>query len=161
MDRIARQILNEVALDRIAPRPDPPQSPATHWTQPVLLERAAYLRKLAQYGSGQASETLREYPGHAAILIVRNRSGEAEMHSHHAHVYCVLAGAATLVTGGSLAGAQQTAAGATRADAIEGGERQNLRAGDVVHIPAGVPHQLLVSGEKTVSCLVLKIQETA
>jgi len=26
-------------------------------------------------------------------------------------------------------------------------------------VPAGVPHQMLVSGEQTISCLVVKIQE--
>ena len=36
--------------------------------------------------------------------------------------------------------------------------RQELRAGDVAHVPAGVPHQMLVSGEQTISCLVVKIQ---
>jgi uncharacterized RmlC-like cupin family protein len=42
---------------------------------------------------------------------------------------------------------------------VEGGARQELRAGDVAHVPAGVPHQMLVSGEQTISCLVVKIQE--
>jgi quercetin dioxygenase-like cupin family protein len=42
---------------------------------------------------------------------------------------------------------------------VEGGIRQQLRAGDVAHVPAGVPHQMLVSGEKPLACLVVKVQE--
>jgi uncharacterized RmlC-like cupin family protein len=34
-----------------------------------------------------------------------------------------------------------------------------LRAGDVAHVPAGLPHQMLVAGDKTVTCLVLKVEE--
>jgi uncharacterized RmlC-like cupin family protein len=36
-----------------------------------------------------------------------------------------------------------------------------LKAGDIAHVPAGIPHQMLVSSETTFTCLVLKIQETA
>lgn len=159
MDRLAKQILKEVSLDNIVPRADSPSGPTAHWTQPVLLERAAYLRQLARYGNGEVSETLRESPSHAAMLVVRNRSGEAELHARHAHLFCVLSGCATLATGGRLAGAQQIAKGITRADALEGGEHLELRAGDVIHVPAGVPYRLLISGEKAISCLVVRIQE--
>jgi len=34
-----------------------------------------------------------------------------------------------------------------------------LRAGDVAHVPAGLPHQMLVAGETTVTSLVMKIEE--
>jgi quercetin dioxygenase-like cupin family protein len=46
-----------------------------------------------------------------------------------------------------------------RGDSIEGGTRQELKAGDVAHVPAGLPHQMLVAGEKTVTCFVVKVQE--
>jgi quercetin dioxygenase-like cupin family protein len=46
-----------------------------------------------------------------------------------------------------------------RGSSVEGGARQELRAGDVAHVPAGVPHQMLVAGDKTVICLVMKVEE--
>jgi quercetin dioxygenase-like cupin family protein len=52
-----------------------------------------------------------------------------------------------------------TKPGETRGSSIEGGKRQELRAGDVAHVPAGLPHQMLVAGEQTVTCLVMKVQE--
>ena len=36
-----------------------------------------------------------------------------------------------------------------------------MRQGEIVHIPAGTPHQFLVSGDKTILSLVVKIQETS
>ena len=130
-----------------------------HWSQAVLLERAAYLRKMAKHGDGSASETLKEYPQHCAMLSFRSRDGEAEVHERFADLFCVLAGKATLVTGGVVNGARTVAPGETRGTSIEGGARQTLRAGDFVHVPAGTPHQMLVKGEDTITCLVMKVQE--
>ena len=164
IDRVSAQILRAAMGDEPDPRPArgkaaDPGAPG-HWPQPILLERAAYLRKLARAGDGQASETLREYPQHRIMLSFRSRNGEVEVHEKFADVFYVLAGAATLVTGGTVRGARIVAPGETRGDAIEGGASQALRPGEFVHVPAGTPHQFLVSSEKAVTCLVLKIQET-
>jgi uncharacterized RmlC-like cupin family protein len=35
-----------------------------------------------------------------------------------------------------------------------------LKQGEFVHVPAGIPHQFLVAGEKSIACFVVKIQET-
>jgi mannose-6-phosphate isomerase-like protein (cupin superfamily) len=136
-----------------------PAGHSDHWSAAVLLERAAYLRKLAKNGDGSASETLKEYPRHCAMLLFRSRDGVAEVHENFADVFYVLDGRAMLVTGGTVAGAVTIGTGEMRGSSVEGGTRQELRAGDVAHVPAGMPHQMLVAGEKTVTCLVIKIQE--
>jgi len=165
MDRLDIEILKELlpAEKEVTPRLPKKQSSHTphldHWSPAVLLERAAYLRKLAKSGDGQASETLKEYPGHAAMLSFRSRDGEAELHEHFADIFIVLDGRATLVTGGTIAAPRKIGPGETRGERVEGGARQELRAGDVAHVPAGVPHQMLLAGEKTVTCLVVKIHE--
>lgn len=159
MDRVAEEILKDVVLDEIAPKPRVPKNPVDHWSPAVLLERAAYLRKIARFGNGSASETLKEYPQHSAMLSFRGRDGEVEVHERFADLFCVLAGKATLVTGGVVAGARSIEPGETRGTSIEGGARQTLRPGDVVHVPAGTPHQMLVKEQETITCLVLKVQE--
>ena len=159
MERIAREILKDTNLDEVAPQPRKPENPVDHWTPPLLLERAAYLRKLAQHGDGSASETLKEYPQHFAMLSFRSRSGEVEVHERFADLFVVLAGAATLVTGGTVAGARIVAPGETRGESIAGGTPQKLRPGDVVHVPAGTPHQMLLKGDETITSLVMKVQE--
>ncbi len=155
---LSKEILKDVALDEVAPKRER-RGPIDHWAPHILLERAAYLRKMAKAGDGQASETLREYPRHAAMLSFRSRNGEAEVHERFADLFYVLAGAATLVTGGIVKGARSVGPGETRGEAIEGGAKQELKAGDVAHVPAGTPHRMLVSSDKTVTSFVLKIQE--
>src|ERR1017187_1414973 len=117
MDKLAKEILKDVALEEIAPKA-PKQRPVDHWPPAILLERAAYLKKLARFGDGSASETLREYPQHCAMLSFRSRDGEAEMHQNFADLFFVLAGAATLMTGGTLIRPRVVGPGETRGDSI-------------------------------------------
>lgn len=159
MERLAKEILKDVVLDEVAPKPRTSKNPVDHWSPVILLERAAYLRKMAKFGDGSASETLKEYPQHNAMLSFRSRSGEAEVHEKFTDLFVVIGGKATLVTGGVVAGARTIAPGETRGTSIEGGVHQALRAGDVAHIPAGVPHQMLLAGENTITCFVMKVQE--
>jgi mannose-6-phosphate isomerase-like protein (cupin superfamily) len=155
---LQKALLGDVDLEQTETCPKP-QTPAQHWARVVMMERAAYLKEMARFGSGEASETVREFPGHCAQLLFRSRSGEAEVHERHADLFVVLAGNATLVTGGSLCGAKNTAPGETRGEAIEGGVEQKLGPGDVAHVPAGVAHQLKLAGEQTISCFVMKVEE--
>jgi mannose-6-phosphate isomerase-like protein (cupin superfamily) len=161
MDHVAKEILKDVALDKIEPKAQKPQSPVDHWTHAVLQERGAYLQKLAKNSNGGAGEKLREYPQHFSMLSYRDRDGEAEIHEKYADLFVVVAGAATLITGGTIVDARTTKPGEIRGSAIEGGTRQEIRAGDIIHIPAGTPHQTLVSSEKTFTNFVLKIREEA
>ena len=157
-DKLAKAILGDANSRETAPK-DQPKSAADHWTPAVLLERAAYLRKMAAQGNGSAGEMLKEYPQHSAILSFRSRNGEAEIHDRFADFFIILAGGTTLITGGTVVGAKTIAPGETRGDSIEGGTRQELKVGDVAHVPAGTPHQMLVSSEKTMTCLLIKVQE--
>ena len=161
MDKIAKEILKDVVSPaaRAQDGSEKPVLHSDHWTTAVLLERAAHLHQLARQGDGSAGETLKAYPRHSAILSFRSRDGEAEIHENFADVFYILDGRTTLVTGGKVVGARLTKPGETRGSSIEGGTRQELRAGDVAHVPAGLPHQMLVAGDKTVTCLVLKVEE--
>jgi mannose-6-phosphate isomerase-like protein (cupin superfamily) len=159
MEGLEKAILRDVNLDQAAPRPKPPANPVDHWSPAVLLERAAYLRKLAKHGDGSASETLKEYPLHRVLLSFRSRSGEVEVHERFADIFCVLAGSAALVTGGAVEGGRVVAPGEVRGISIKGGATQKLRAGDVVHVPAGTSHQMQLTGEETITSLVIKMQE--
>jgi len=102
---------------------------------------------------------LKEYAQHFTMLSFRSRDGEAEVHNAHADLFYVLDGRATLVTGGTVIGARTVGPGETRGERVEGGARQDLRAGDLAHVPAGVPHQMLVPGDKTFTSFVMKVVE--
>ena len=164
MDDFSARILNELMgaeKERPAPaasKPEP-QNSADHWTRAILLERGVYLGKLAKYGNGSESETLKDYPQHSVMLSFQSRSGDAEVHENHADIFYVVEGSATLVTGGTVEGATAIGPGEFRGPSLVGGVRRQLRAGDVAHVPAGQPHQWLVEGEKSVACLVIRIRQ--
>ena len=44
-----------------------------------------------------------------------------------------------------------------RGPSIRGGEKKLLAAGDVVHIPAKIPHQMLLESGKQITYFVVKI----
>src|SRR4051794_9459521 len=94
---------------RISQTPDPQE--VHHATRPVLMERIAYLKKLASVGEGSASEVLHEYPRHNVQLSVRLRSGIAEQHEKFADLFFVLDGRATMLSGGTVVKAKVIAAG--------------------------------------------------
>ena len=69
--------------------------------------------------------------------------GEVEYHEHVVDVMHVVQGDATVVTGGELRDPREVAPGELRATAVKGGTKHELREGDVLAIPDGVPHQFV------------------
>ena len=61
------------------------------------------------------------------------------------------------MVGGTVADPKTTAPHEIRGSSINGGDRKTLGPGDVVHIQAGTPHQLLVDSGKQFTYFVVKI----
>jgi mannose-6-phosphate isomerase-like protein (cupin superfamily) len=76
-----------------------------------------------------------------------------------ADVFFIESGEATLLLGGTVAGGHTTDPGETRGGSITGGEKKIIGAGDAVHIPAKIPHQMLVANGKKVTYFVVKVEE--
>ncbi|HEV2273771.1 MAG TPA: hypothetical protein VGR96_06365 [Acidobacteriaceae bacterium] len=131
-----------------------------HWSRTELLDRAKHLEAAAAKGDGSASETLEKYPHHYTMLAFRRSSGGGELHQHFADIFYILDGRATVITGGQIVDQKTTAPGEIRGKSVDGGTRQELTAGDVVHIPAGMPHQMLLSGGETITYFVIKAEES-
>lgn len=79
----------------------------------------------------------RNYMVHASR---REAPGVAEIHTWDTDVMYVLEGSATLVTGGTAVDPKEIARGEIRGKEITGGDTWQLGKGDVMIIPAGVPH---------------------
>jgi mannose-6-phosphate isomerase-like protein (cupin superfamily) len=109
--------------------------------------------------SGSSGATLGDFQSHAIKLSVRASSGGAEIHAHFDDIFFVTDGSATLITGGQVVHAQTAPDGETKGSGIEGGTRQVIRKGDVVHVPAGTPHQLILAAGETYSSIVIKVKE--
>ena len=74
------------------------------------------------------------------VLAQRRTAGEVEVHEKTNHVFIIVEGEATFVTGGTLVNPRQTAPDQTRASSVTGGESHHLSKGDVITIPAKTPH---------------------
>ena len=106
-----------------------------------------------------ASETLATYGNHLTMLAHREGDGEVEVHDKMADVLVIMSGEASLIVGGTVVGGHTTAPGEIRGASITGGEKKALAAGDAVHIPAKVPHQMLVANGKKIEYFVVKVEE--
>ena len=78
--------------------------------------------------------------GVRVLTPTRMQGGEAEAHATDADIFYVVEGTATFLVGGTVSGAHETAPGETRGPSLDGGTPYELKAGDVITIPAGVPH---------------------
>jgi quercetin dioxygenase-like cupin family protein len=70
----------------------------------------------------------------------RTKGAPPEIHEKTTHIWYVLDGSATYVTGGTLIGGKVTKPGLTQGTNIEGGKTMQLTKGDVIVIPPGTPH---------------------
>src|SRR5450631_806174 len=113
-----------------------------HLTQSQLIELAMSLNAKAQGPDGAASSKLNEYPNHFTMISLRHKDGGAEIHMEYADIFFVVEGQATLLMGGAVQDGKTVSPGEIRGTAVQNGMRMNLNQGDVVHIPATVPHQL-------------------
>ncbi|NOT60242.1 MAG: hypothetical protein HOP19_08450 [Acidobacteria bacterium] len=70
----------------------------------------------------------------------RDKAGVVELHEQDADIIYVLAGTATLVTGGEIVDGKPIAPGEIRGADVKGGETRKIKPGDVIVVPAGTPH---------------------
>lgn len=76
------------------------------------------------------------------LVVLANRAvqRDAEMHAATNHIFIIVDGEGTFVTGGTLTNPKVISPGQTRADGIAGGEAHHLSKGDVITVPANTPH---------------------
>jgi mannose-6-phosphate isomerase-like protein (cupin superfamily) len=96
-----------------------------------------------------AAETLAEWGNHRIMVAHREGNGEAEWHEKQADIFVVQTGEATLVYGGKVVDGKSTGPGEIRGPSISGGLEKKLSPGDIVHIPAKTPHQVMVTKQFT------------
>ena len=109
--------------------------------------------------AGSSGSTLASTGNLALKLSVRTSSGGAEIHAHYDDLMIVEQGSATLITGGTVVGGTTGADGETHGSGIEGGVNKTITVGDVVIVPAGQPHQLLIPTGVVYAAMVAKIKE--
>lgn len=143
----------------MAPQAQAQAPTVDHWTPSQILAKASELDPKAHGPDGTASTKLEEYPNHYTMVALRHKNGGAELHENFADFFYVVKGHATLLTGGPLQDEKTVSPGELRGTAVESGARTVLNKGDVVHIPAGVSHQLLIPTGSTFVYFVIKVKE--
>jgi mannose-6-phosphate isomerase-like protein (cupin superfamily) len=106
-----------------------------------------------------ANEVLATEGNRRFMVAHREGSGLAEWHEKEADVMFISAGAITMVYGGTIVDEKTTAPGEKRGPSIKGGTEAKLVAGDVLHIPAKVPHQMILAPGAQVTYFVTKVVE--
>jgi len=106
-----------------------------------------------------ASETIATEGNRTFMVAHREGSGLAEWHEKQADVIFISAGQVTMVYGGTIVDSKTTAPGEMRGPSITGGTEAKLGPGDVLHIPAKVPHQMLLAPGAKVTYFVTKVIE--
>src|SRR5260370_29904511 len=126
-----------------------------HWTAADLeVVNKTLAAKAAGDSHRAASTPLSDCPNELFMLAHREADGQPELHETQADVLVVESGSATLVVGGTLVNAQTTAPHEKRNGTIQGGTRQKLSTGDIVRIPANMPHQLVLDGAQELTSFV-------
>ena len=129
-----------------------------HTTADMRQREAKLLAAAKASPTGLASEAMDDYGNDRTLLVVRVHSGAPERHQFWADQMVIKQGTITLVTGGTMEGEHPngTAPGETLGTGIQGGKETVLHAGDIAHIPAGMPHQAKIAPGATTTYLVFK-----
>jgi mannose-6-phosphate isomerase-like protein (cupin superfamily) len=127
-----------------------------HWKAAELKGLSTKLAPKLDAGK-TATEQLGNYGNHFFMAAYREASGQAELHEGWADIFVVESGAGRLVVGGEMVDARTTAPGELRGPSIRGGETVSIGAGDIVHIPAKTPHQVLLEPGAKFTYFVVKI----
>jgi mannose-6-phosphate isomerase-like protein (cupin superfamily) len=144
--------------------PIPPTAPVIQDTPEAfnldaLATQGNELLAKARAGDGSAGITVANYKGHYTMLTARTRSGGGELHQHYADFLFVIAGEGTELTGGTLLNPRHLPDGEVRGTGLEGATPHVLHKGDVIHIPAGTPHQAIEVPGQTITIYVIKVHE--
>ena len=141
-----------------------PTDEAIFWPAAKLKGYAAVLKArmplvTADKKQMLATENLANRGNHTYLIARRDESGEPEVHANWADIHIGQEGEAAMIYGGEVEGGRETGPGEIRGGKIVGGTTQKLSPGDVLVIPAGVPHHTTVPPGKSWTVLVVKIEK--
>lgn len=133
-------------------------APTIH-TATELQQLEAKLTASAQASpSGAGIAPIDNFGTYNSLLVVRVHTGDAEQHQFWADQIVVNKGTITLICGGTMMGEHPVpnSPGETRGSSVQGGKEYTLHAGDIAHIPAGVPHWVKIAPGTSTTYIVFK-----
>jgi len=134
--------------------------PVVHTAADLQQQEAKLIETAKASPTGLAIGRLEDYGNDYTLLVVRIHTGDAERHQFFADQIVITKGTITLITEGTMQNEHpnNTAGrpGETLGSGIDGGKEVILNAGDIVHIPAGIPHWVKLAPDTTSTYLVFK-----
>lgn len=134
-------------------------------TKPIVVktrQQVADLMKSLERQEGNKTEDIVAAPGTQMRVAVfhddKRENDLVEVHDGSDDIYYVLEGTATLLLGGSLVEPNEISPGEWRAKASSGGQRYEVKKGDLIVVPRGTAHQRTVMG-KGFSMILIKVFE--
>ena len=127
-----------------------PVDPTSFAAAPDVQAQVAAMERAMKPGQGFAWQPLVRQGETVAGLEIWKKPGKPAVHPTDAEYTIVIAGAGTLVSGGTLADATVTTPDLTEGSRIDGGRSRALAPGDVILIPAGTPHWFGITGDRLV-----------
>lgn len=115
-----------------------------------IAAEVAAMGKAMKRDQGFAWQPLVRDGDWVAALEYWKKPGRPAVHPDQAEYAIVIAGEGTLRSGGTMVGGRQTQPGLIEGDHIDGATERPLRPGDVLLIPAGVPHWFGITGDRLV-----------
>jgi mannose-6-phosphate isomerase-like protein (cupin superfamily) len=97
-------------------------------------------------------------PGAVVIVAHRDATGEVEIHTRMNDEFVVRSGRASVLIGAKVEGAKETGPGELRGGTIVGGRTYELGPGDLLWIPAGMGHQVIVPKGGAFDYLAVKFE---
>ncbi len=129
------------------------------WSSTALKELAVSMKPDAASDPHHfAVRQLSDYSNDSFLLVHRESDGQVEWHETQIDVFFVQSGSATLLLGGTLLNGETVGPHEKRNGTILGGVRRKITAGDVIRIPARVPHQVLLDGAHEFDYFVVKVK---
>ena len=114
-----------------APAPAAPRTPVS---EAIFVDHDKVTAALAKGGTLVGASDVLVQGSH------RDKPGQVEVHDKEMDVLYIIEGSATFVTGGKIVGAKSTRPNQWLGTDIAGGTTHKLVKGDVIVVPAGMPH---------------------
>jgi len=129
---------------------------ASNAVQILSTSRLAALADSLPPGAS-TSHQITSWDGLSNMISRRDTSGIHERHEGFTDIFVVQRGHARLRYGGTAEGERSSSPGEWRGGTIRNGTEAEINAGDIVVIPAGSPHQLLLPPGESFYYFVFKV----
>ena len=138
----------------------PPTLAVSNTVQVLTTTHLAALADSLPAGASTSRPIMR-WDGLWNMVSRRDTSGIHERHEQFTDIFVVQRGRARLLYGGIAEGERALSPGEWRGGTIRGGTEAEIKPGDIVVIPAGIPHQLLLPPGESFYYFVFKVAKPA